>query len=63
MDTENTKRLIDLIPEDTVFVSESGIKTEQDVAKLKAIGADAVLIGETLMRAEDKKAKLEELRG
>ncbi len=63
VDTENTKRLIDLIPEDTVFVSESGIKTAQDVAELKAIGADAVLIGETLMRAEDKKAKLEELRG
>ncbi|MDD6551832.1 MAG: indole-3-glycerol phosphate synthase TrpC [Lachnospiraceae bacterium] len=63
VDTDNTKRLIDLIPDDTVFVSESGIKTADDVRKLRELGADAVLIGETLMRAEDKKAKLEELRG
>jgi indole-3-glycerol phosphate synthase len=33
------------------------------VAKLREIGADAVLIGETLMRAADKKAKLNELKG
>ena len=63
VDTDNTKRLIDLIPDDTVFVSESGIKTADDVRKLRELGADAVLIGETLMRADDKKAKLEELRG
>ena len=46
-----------------IFVSESGVKTYDDVARIKEIGADAVLIGETLMRAEDKKAKLNELRG
>lgn len=61
VDTDNTKRLIDLIPEDTVFVSESGIKTADDVRKLRDLGADAVLIGETLMRAADKKKKLKEL--
>lgn len=61
VDTDNTKRLIDLIPENTVFVSESGIKTSEDVQKLREMGADAVLIGETLMRAEDKKARLKEL--
>lgn len=61
VDTENTKRLIDLIPPETVFVSESGIKTASDVAQIAGLGADAVLIGETLMRAEDKKAKLSEL--
>jgi indole-3-glycerol phosphate synthase len=63
VDTENTKRLIDLIPPETVFVSESGIKTASDVAQIAGLGADAVLIGETLMRAADKKAMLEELRG
>ena len=46
-----------------MFVSESGVQTAEDVAALRAIGADAVLIGETLMRAADKKAKLAELRG
>ena len=38
-------------------------KTAEDVAQLAAIGADAVLIGETLMRAPDKTAKLQELKG
>ncbi|MGN0241710.1 MAG: indole-3-glycerol phosphate synthase TrpC [Candidatus Weimeria sp.] len=63
VDTGNTKRLVDLVPKDTVFVSESGIKTACDVRKLKESGVDAVLIGETMMRAEDKKAKLKELSG
>lgn len=62
VDTENTKRLIDLIPPETVFVSESGIKTASDVAQIAGLGAEAVLIGETLMRAEDKKEKLKELK-
>ena len=62
VDTENTKRLIDLIPPETVFVSESGIKTASDVAQIAGLGADVVLIGETLMRAEDKKEKLKELK-
>ncbi len=62
VDTENTKRLIDLIPPETVFVSESGIKTASDVAQIAGLGANAVLIGETLMRAEDKKEKLNELK-
>ena len=46
-----------------LFVSESGVKTAEDIALLREAGADAVLIGETLMRAEDKFAKLAELRG
>ena len=46
-----------------LFVSESGVSSTEDVAKLREIGADAVLIGETLMRASDKKVKLDELRG
>lgn len=63
VDTENSRRLRALIPPQVLFVSESGVKSAGDVAKLRAVDADAVLIGETLMRAEDKRAKLDELRG
>lgn len=63
VDTENSRRLRTLIPEDVIYVSESGVQTAEDVRLLREIGADAVLIGETLMRAPDKKAKLAELRG
>jgi indole-3-glycerol phosphate synthase len=62
VDSDNSRRLRELIPGDILFVSESGVKTAEDVKKLSDIGADAVLIGETLMRAEDKSAKLKELR-
>lgn len=63
VDTDNSRRLRDLIPGDILFVSESGVKDAEDVAKIRALGADAVLVGEALMRAEDKKAKLAKLRG
>ncbi len=63
VDTDNSRRLRELISRDVLFVSESGVSCAEDVAKLREIGADAVLIGETLMRATDKKAKLNELRG
>ncbi|MFR5601554.1 MAG: indole-3-glycerol phosphate synthase TrpC [Lachnospiraceae bacterium] len=63
MDMENSRRLRAMIPRDVLFVSESGISCAGDVARLREIGADAVLIGETLMRASNKKAKLDELRG
>ena len=63
VDTDNSKRLRELVPDNVIFVSESGVQTAEDVQKLREIGADAVLIGETLMRADDKKAKLSELRG
>ena len=63
VDTGNSRRLRELIPDDVLFVSESGVKTSGDVQTLRAIGANAVLIGETLMRAADKKQALKELRG
>lgn len=63
VDTENSRRMRELVPENVLFVSESGVQSAEDVEVLRHIGADAVLIGETLMRAEDKKKKLEELRG
>ena len=63
VDTDNSKRLREAIPPEVLFVSESGVQNAGDVERLRAIGADAVLIGETLMRAQDKRAKLAELRG
>ena len=63
VDTENSKKLRALIPSDVIFVSESGVKGPEDVAALRKIGANAVLVGETLMRAQDKKKKLAELKG
>lgn len=63
VDCQNSQRLRDLIPEGVIFVSESGVKSAEDVANLRALGCDAVLVGETLMRAPNKKAKLAELKG
>ena len=63
VDTSNSLKLRRLIPSDILFVSESGVGSPQDVDRLREIGADAVLIGEALMRAKDKKAMLAELRG
>ena len=63
VDTENSKRLRNLIPRNILFVSESGVKTASDVQTLREIGADAVLVGETLMKAKNKCEKLKELRG
>lgn len=63
VDTENSRRLRDMVPEDVLFISESGIESAEDVARLREAGVDGVLIGETLMRAPDRSAKLQELRG
>ena len=60
---ENSRRLRTLIPKDVIFVSESGVKSAEDIRSLREIGVDAVLIGETMMRACDKTAKLKELKG
>jgi indole-3-glycerol phosphate synthase len=56
-------RLRELVPENILFVSESGMKTRQDIERLEQNGTNAVLIGETLMRSADKKAVLQELCG
>lgn len=63
VDVNNSLRLRHLAPNNVLFVAESGIQTPQDVAHLRTAGVDGVLIGETLMRATDKAAKLQELRG
>lgn len=61
VDMNNSIRLRKLAPPDLVFVSESGIRTSGDIKQLYENQVDAVLIGETLMRSEDKKAMLESL--
>lgn len=61
VDVENSRRLRELAPRDALFVSESGIRTAEDIRALYENGTDAVLIGETLMRANDKRAILNEL--
>ena len=63
VDTSLALRLRDAIPKEAVYVSESGVKTAEDIAKIREAGADAVLIGETLMRAADKRRMLDELKG
>lgn len=62
VDMANSSRLRELVPPEILFVAESGIKTAADVQALREIGADAVLIGELLMRAENRSAMLAELR-
>jgi len=63
VDMDNAKRLRELVPPEIIFVSESGVQSADDVKKIRALGADAVLVGEVLMRAADKKSKLAELKG
>ena len=63
VDTENSRRLRELVPPEILFVSESGIRSAADIRRLRDMGVNAVLVGETLMKAEDKRAKLRELRG
>ena len=54
VDMENSIRLRPLVPKDVIYVSESGISTPEDVRKLYENGTDAVLVGEMLMRSNDK---------
>lgn len=63
VDVENSGRLRQQVPKNVLFVAESGIKTADDIEKLRQAGVDGVLIGETLMRAQDKKKMLDSLRG
>lgn len=59
----NAVRLSSLVPEDVLFVAESGIRTRKDIETLERCGADAVLIGETFMRVPDKEKMFDTLRG
>ena len=59
---ENSISLRRCVSGDVVFISESGIKTPEDVRRLKENDVDAVLIGETLMKCDDKKSMISELK-
>lgn len=61
VDRELAVRLRAAIPADRVVVAESGIRDAADVARLRAAGVDAMLVGEALMRAEDPGAALRAL--
>ena len=63
VDIKNSIRLRRLTPEGTVFVSESGIQTREDVELVRKNGVDAVLVGDVLMRSADKIAALKALKG
>ena len=63
VDVTLSERLRKMVPRDILFVAESGIQTAADIGSLRRHGVDAVLVGEALMRAPDKKAALAELRG
>lgn len=61
VNVNNSSRYRQMIPSNVLFVSESGIKTHKDIEVLQKNHTNAALIGETLMRSDDKKATLEEL--
>jgi len=63
VDLKTTEELSEEVPEDIVLVSESGIKTAEDTRRVLESGCNAILVGETLMRAPDVHEKVEELVG
>ena len=63
VDIHNSMNLRQLVPQEILFVAESGIKTREQTAELEQAGVNGVLIGETLMRSGNMKEKLAELRG
>lgn len=62
-DLATTERLLERLPADVVVVSESGIRTRADVERLGAAGVDAVLVGESLLRADDPAEAARSLAG
>ena len=62
VDIENSINLRRCVSDNIIFISESGIKTKDDVTRLKENNVDAVLIGETLMKSDDKKSLILELK-
>lgn len=63
VDLTTTERLSEEVGPDHILVSESGIYTGEDTRRIQSWGADAILVGEALMRAPDKTAKMAELKG
>jgi indole-3-glycerol phosphate synthase len=63
VDLEHSMRIRRLVPEECVFVSESGIAGRAEVERLEAAGVDAILVGESLMRQADIGAAVDRLLG
>ena len=63
VDPDRTEKLAGLVPEGTTLVALSGVSTRAEVEKLAAAGADAVLVGESLVTSGDPVTKLRELMG
>jgi indole-3-glycerol phosphate synthase len=63
VDVQRTEQLLERMPAGALVVSESGIATREQVAELERQGVDAVLVGETLMRAQDPGEALAGLLG
>ena len=62
VDLKTTERLAAMVPKDCILVSESGMQTHEDLAAVRKYGADAVLIGETLMRSGNIAVAMQQLR-
>ena len=62
-DLDHTLRLRDQVPDDCLLVSESGIRTRNDVERLESAGVNAILVGESLMASPDIGSAVEELLG
>ena len=63
VDIGNAERLRDKVPAGCLFVAESGVSGPEDAARLRRLGADAILVGEALMRSADKAGMLASLKG
>lgn len=59
---DNAKDLFKAVPEGVLFVAESGVKNVEDIVSIAEMGADAVLIGEAIMKSPDKKATIQEFK-
>jgi indole-3-glycerol phosphate synthase len=63
VDISLSERLRKMVPPEILFVSESGIRSPEDISKLRGIGANAALIGEVIMRSADRRSEILRLRG
>ena len=63
VDLNTTLKLRDMVDDDVIFISESGIKTREDIELLEKHRVNGVLIGETMMKSHDKRHTLEVLKG
>lgn len=61
LDLDVTIRLFPLIPKQKIIICESGIKTEEDVRRLKALGVNAILVGEAFMSARDIRSQVSKI--